>query len=176
MNTKRRGKLSLISLVVVVVFILTSGLVMKLKAAPPDNNQAAIRSLVDTWAAALRAKDLDAVMSVYSPDVVAFDIVPPLEYKGREAYRSDFKQMLELFAGPIQTEYRDLSITSGDNVGFSRYLQHLTATLKSGEKTDTWVRVTDCYQKINGKWLVVHEHVSAPTDLESGKSVLDLKP
>jgi ketosteroid isomerase-like protein len=109
------------SLVGVVAVILTSGLAMKLKAAPPDN-QAAIRSLMDKWAAALRAKDLDALMSVYSPDVVAFDIVPPLQYKGREAYRSDFKQMLDLFIGPIRTEYRDLSITCGDNVGFSRYL------------------------------------------------------
>jgi uncharacterized protein (TIGR02246 family) len=176
MNTKRTGRLSLISLVGAIAFVLTFGLVLKLRAAPSDDNQAAIKSLMDTWAAALRAKDLDKLMSLYSPDVVAFDIVPPLEYKGREAYRSDFKKMFELFDGPIQTENRDLIITSGDNIGFSRYLQHLTATLKSGEKTDTWVRVTDCYQKTGGKWLVVHEHVSAPTDLESGKSVLDLKP
>ena len=40
----------------------------------------------------------------------------------------------------------------------------------------TWVRVTVCFKKSDGKWLVTHEHVSAPIDVEKGKALLDLKP
>jgi ketosteroid isomerase-like protein len=38
------------------------------------------------------------------------------------------------------------------------------------------MRVTVCYRKTNGKWLVVHEHFSAPFEMESGKALLDLEP
>ena len=31
-------------------------------------------------------------------------------------------------------------------------------------------------RKMNGHWLIVHDHVSVPTDFESGKAMLDLKP
>ena len=39
-----------------------------------------------------------------------------------------------------------------------------------------WIRATLCYRKIDGKWMVTHEHVSVPFDPESGQASLDLKP
>jgi hypothetical protein len=35
---------------------------------------------------------------------------------------------------------------------------------------DLTVRVTDIYRKVNGKWPVIHEHVSWPVDLATGKA------
>jgi len=46
----------------------------------------------------------------------------------------------------------------------------LNGTLKSGQKSDVWVRVTSGFQKISGKWLNIHDHVSVPADFDSGKS------
>jgi len=37
------------------------------------------------------------------------------------------------------------------------------------------VRVTDVYKKIDGKWLVVHEHVSVPVDPTTNKPDMDSK-
>ncbi len=48
--------------------------------------------------------------------------------------------------------------------------------MKNGQKIDYWHRWTACFRKVNGKWLVTHQHVSLPSDLESGKAVMDLKP
>jgi hypothetical protein len=39
-----------------------------------------------------------------------------------------------------------------------------------------WVRVTFCFQKINGDWLITHDQASVPLDLASGKGVTDLEP
>jgi ketosteroid isomerase-like protein len=39
-----------------------------------------------------------------------------------------------------------------------------------------WVRATTCYRKIDGKWMITHEHQSVPFDTESGKASLDLEP
>jgi ketosteroid isomerase-like protein len=37
------------------------------------------------------------------------------------------------------------------------------------------VRVTDGYKKVNGQWLIAHEHVSIPVDLATMKGVPDSK-
>ena len=47
---------------------------------------------------------------------------------------------------------------------------------RSGKDSDAWVRSTVCYRKIDGKWMVAHEHVSVPYDMETGKAAVDLKP
>ena len=48
---------------------------------------------------------------------------------------------------------------------FCHALSYVTGMRKDGEKTDYWVRVTTCFQKANGQWLVGHEHVSMPTTM-----------
>ncbi|HZF40664.1 MAG TPA: nuclear transport factor 2 family protein [Blastocatellia bacterium] len=34
------------------------------------------------------------------------------------------------------------------------------------------LRITNVYRKINGKWLIVHEHSSCPVDLTTGQADL----
>jgi ketosteroid isomerase-like protein len=51
------------------------------------NDEAQIRQLVEQWRQALHAKDLNTLMSYYAPDILTFDILPPLQYQGVEAYR-----------------------------------------------------------------------------------------
>jgi ketosteroid isomerase-like protein len=52
----------------------------------------------------------------------------------------------------------------------------MTGTLKNGQKFDARVRFTECYRKTNGHWLAIHDHISVPVDLDSGKAGLNLKP
>jgi len=37
-------------------------------------------------------------------------------------------------------------------------------------------RFTECYRKTQGRWLAIHDHISVPVDLDTGKAVLDAKP
>jgi hypothetical protein len=48
-----------------------------------SREEAAIRALIDRWTKAAQEKNLDGVMSIYQrgPSLVAYDIVPPLQYK-----------------------------------------------------------------------------------------------
>lgn len=140
------------------------------------SNEAQIRQLIDDWATAFRAKDVGRIMSCYSPDVVAFDIVPPLQYRGASAYMQDWEQMLAMCDGPIGLEMHELTVAAGAEVGFCHCLNHFTGKQTNGREIDLWLRATVCYRKIDGKWLAAHEHVSAPIDMESGRALLDLKP
>jgi uncharacterized protein (TIGR02246 family) len=136
-----------------------------------------IRQLIDGWAKALRAKDIKGIMSNYVPEILVFDIAPPLLYKGADAYRKNYEAWFESWQGPIGYEIRDLSITAGDGVAFSHSLNRIYGKRTNGEETDVWVRVTACFRKINGKWLIAHEHISVPLYMDgSDRAAVDLKP
>lgn len=140
------------------------------------NDEAAIREVVAGFVRAIRAKDMNGVMSVFAPDVVSFDLGPPLQHGGGEPFRTQWQALFESYQGAIDYEVRDLNITAGDGVAFSHSLNRVSGTMKSGQKSDRWLRWTACYRKTNGTWLIVHEQVSVPTDVRSGKAMLDLRP
>ena len=139
-------------------------------------NEAEIRELIEGYTEAIRTQDIDGVMSVYAPDLIAFDIAPPLQFVGAEAFRKIWQGIFETFESPIPYEVRDLSITAGDDVAFSHSLNRNSGTMKNGQRADLWLRWTACYRKLNGKWRIAHLQVSVPVDFQTGKAMLDLKP
>ncbi len=147
--------------------------------APARADAAAdIRALEDRFVAAFKAKDVDAIMKVYAPDqtLIVFDVVPPRQYVGAAAYRKDWQTFLGSFDGPITVELTDLDVVADRNLAYSHSIQHVAGTDKQGKKLDLTVRVTDVYKKARGRWLIVHEHVSVPVDLDTGKPDLTSKP
>ena len=140
--------------------------------------RADIRALDERFVAAFKAKDLDGIMKVYAPDqtLVVFDVVPPRQYVGAAAYRKDWQTFLDSFDGPITVELTDLDVGADRNLAYSHSIQRVAGTDKQGKKLDLTVRVTDVYKKIRGRWLIVHEHVSVPVDLDAGKPDLSSKP
>jgi uncharacterized protein (TIGR02246 family) len=141
------------------------------------NDDMQIRALIDDWAKALRAKNVDAVMSAYAPDFLAFDLPPPLQVRGPGEHRKGFEAWFPTFDGPIGFEMRELRLTSGDDVAFSHSLNRISGQRTSGETTDIWVRATVGFRKTAGRWLVVHEHVSVPFYMDgSDRAAVDLKP
>jgi uncharacterized protein (TIGR02246 family) len=135
-----------------------------------------IRELIEDKIQAVRAKDIDGATSNYAPDVLSFDVVNRLQYIGSDAIRKRLEEWFSSFQGSIGFEVRDLSITSGDSVAFSHSLNHVSATTTEGVKLDMWWRETACYRKLDGKWMITHQHSSVPFDVKSGKASLDLKP
>lgn len=138
----------------------------------PTRGDAQIRGRIDAWARALRAKDINALMAHYAPDIVTFDVMP-LQTLGADAYRRNFEAWFASVQGPIDYEIRDLDITTKDDVAFCHYVGHVRCTRTSGEKNDYWVRVTMGFQKMNGQWMATHEHVSLPfTDRDTLRAAL----
>jgi ketosteroid isomerase-like protein len=75
------------------------------------DDEADIRQRTDKLAGAIRAADLEAVMSIYSPDVVSFDIEPPLQYMGAAAKQRNWERVFAAYEHPLGYEIRDLTIT-----------------------------------------------------------------
>lgn len=140
------------------------------------NNEAQIRQLMDDQVKAIRAKDSNAVMSDFAPDALLFDLINPLQYVGADAGRKRAEEWLSSFQGPLGYEIRDLGITASDDVAFCHSLNKVNGTTKDGKKIEMWWRATVCFRKIDGKWMVTHEHSSVPFDMKSSKASFDLKP
>jgi uncharacterized protein (TIGR02246 family) len=138
--------------------------------------EALIRQRVEDWLKALNAKDIDGVMSLFAPNLVSFDIVPPLRYVGAENKRRAWQEAFAAYTGPFAYELHDLNVTTEGELAFVHSLNHVNATQPSGQITDFWLRWTACLRRIDGVWLVVHDHVSVPADLEHGRAVLNLTP
>lgn len=139
-------------------------------------DEADIRQRINALAGAIRARDLEAVMSAYTTDVVSFDIEPPLQHVGTEAKRKNWERVFAVYQHP-DYEIRDLTVTVCGDVAFAHSLNRLSGTLKGGNTTaGFWVRATVCLKKVNGRWLVAHDHASAPLDPATGAALLNLEP
>ena len=139
-------------------------------------SEASIRQRLQAWAKAVSAKDIDGAMSLYAPDIVSFDITPPLSYTGAANKRQAWLKVFAAYPGLFSYEVRMLSVTSQGELAFVHSLNHVTGTLANGHATDMWVRWTACFRRIEGAWLVVHDHVSVPADLKHGQAVTNLTP
>jgi ketosteroid isomerase-like protein len=138
--------------------------------------EALIRQRVADCVKALRAKDIDGAMSLYAPDIVSFDIVPPLRYFGADNKRRAWQEAFAAYSGPIGYEVRDLNVATDGELAFVHSLNHVSGTLAGGRISDLWLRWTACFRRIDGVWLVVHDHASVPADLEHGQAALKLTP
>lgn len=139
-------------------------------------SEALVRQRVQDLAKALSAKDIDGAMSFYARDIVSFDINPPLRYAGADIKRQAWRNAFAAYPGGLSYEVSDLIVTAQGELAFVHSLNHVTGTLANGHTTDMWVRWTACFRRIDGAWLVVHDHVSVPADLEHGKAVTGLTP
>jgi ketosteroid isomerase-like protein len=119
------------------------------------SNEHQIRTLVENWAAAVRARDVEGAVAHHADDIVMFDVPLPLESRGVEEYRKTW----ELFfannrGGPGSFEVTDLRISASDTVGYCHALLKIF---------DSTARLTMGLRKESGQWLVVHEHHSYPS-------------
>lgn len=139
-----------------------------------SSDEAQIKGLIDGRVRAIYEKDVEAVLSQYAPDAVIFNLAPPLQTKGAdgEAIRKWFSG----YRGAISYEIRDLSIAASDDVAFCHYLYRSSGTATDGGEIDMWVRATLCFRKVEGQWVITHEHDSEPFDMQTLKALLDLKP
>jgi len=145
-------------------------------AVRAPSGEASIEALEHRFAAAFRARDLSGVMSVYSPDVFVFDLVPPRQYVGAAAYRKDWVALFAQSKGPIKFDVQDLKVVVSGDMAYSHSIQPTVWTSIKGQPVAATVRVTDVYRKVGGAWKIVQEHVSVPVDLATGKPDMTSAP
>lgn len=128
---------------------------------PQSTDEVQIRTLIENWAKAVRAKDMDGALAHHTNDIVMFDVPMPVQAKGMDEYRKTW----DLFfahspGGPGSFDVTDLQITAGETVAYGH------AILKIFDST---ARLSIGMRKENGQWLIAHEHHSYPLKIEMGQ-------
>ncbi len=158
--------------------LATFSAILALGTVAHADDKADLQALENRVAAGIQAKDADAVMANYVPgdSLVVFDLIPPRQYTGNDAYKKDWAGVFAGCADSPKMDISDLDITADGKLAFSHSIQHFVCTDAKGNKLEMTMRASDDYRKVKGKWLIVHEHLSAPVDLATGKADLTSKP
>jgi uncharacterized protein (TIGR02246 family) len=125
-------------------------------------DEAAIRDLIENWARAVRSKNLDRILADHSPEMLMFDVPPPIQSKGIEAYKKTWDVFFSWFQDSGIFNIEEMKITAGNDVAFVTALMRCGGTEANGEKVELQFRLTIGLCKINGRWIVMHEHHSIP--------------
>lgn len=139
-----------------------------------SDDERELMELIDDFSMAIEQKNIEKIMSFYSDEVVAFDLMPPLKYVGKSEYRKAWQNITKA-KGPFVFEFHDLHLESCSDVAFCHSLVNMQADMGDGEM-NTWIRYTGGFRKINGSWRIVHESTSVPIDMNTQKGMFDLRP
>jgi ketosteroid isomerase-like protein len=69
-----------------------------------------IRDLIERWAKAVRMKNLDGIMAHHSSEILMFDVPPPFESKGIEAYRKTWDLFYSAQPEPIAFDVQRMTL------------------------------------------------------------------
>jgi uncharacterized protein (TIGR02246 family) len=130
----------------------------------PDvaQSESAIRALIEGWATAVQARDLDAVLADHSEDIQMFDVPPPSELRGIEAYRESWPPFFEWLRRGAVFEIASLEVTTGADVAFATALLRCGTEEGLRKDPDNRLRLTIGLRNEGGRWVVSHEHHSFP--------------
>jgi uncharacterized protein (TIGR02246 family) len=120
-----------------------------------------IRTLVERWAAAVHAGDMDGVLADHAGDVVMFDVPPPHDgVRGIDAYRDVWPAFFEWQAQGASFEIVELDVTAGDDVAYAFALLRCGSPVDLAAHPAKRLRLTLGLRKQDGRWVVAHEHHS----------------
>lgn len=127
------------------------------------DDETVIRDLIERWARAVHAGDLDGVLKDHADDVVMFDVPPPADgVRGIDAYRETWPPFFTWQADGASFEIVSLDVAAGDDVAFAHALLRCGSRDELRRNPGNRLRLTIGLRKEGGRWLVAHEHHSSP--------------
>lgn len=114
------------------------------------------------WTSPVGKPDLDRLACFYAPDddVIIYDTLAPLEgFRGFTALKASIYEGLRRIGvrrtGPVVV--RPLA---GGEIVVTAYLSHLSYEFTDGRRYEIDSRISEVWERRNGRYVVVHEHPS----------------
>jgi uncharacterized protein (TIGR02246 family) len=120
-----------------------------------------IRALIERWAAAVHDGDMSTVLADHSPDIVMFDVPPPVRgVRGLDAYRDTWPGFFAWQASGALFEIESLEVTAGADVALAFALLRCGTPADLDRDPEHRLRLTVGLRKVGDRWAVTHEHHS----------------
>lgn len=124
-----------------------------------QSSETEIRAVIESWAKAVRDVDMEGILARHTDDILMFDVPLPLQWRGKESYKRTWELFFKYSSGGEGSfDLNELQVTAGDSVAFAHALLDVAGNI---------ARLTVGLKKVDGDWLIAHEHHSYPLELES---------
>ena len=149
---------------------------MSSASATMSNDEAAIRSVIESVGKAHQEKNAEGIVAPYASDAVIYSLAPPLRHVGMET--KQIQAWLDTWEGPVEREARDLTIQVTGGFALAHGYYRLGGTPKSaGPPISFWLRATVALRREGNGWQIVHEHTSVPFYMDGSlRPAFDLQP
>lgn len=123
------------------------------------------------YAAAVHAKDEQALLALYDENVIVFDMWEEWVYEGRPAWSSMVKNWFgSLGDERVRVEFSPIScVGEADWAVWCATVRYIGLSATDEELRSMENRLTWTVQRRSSGWLIVHEHSSAPASFETLK-------
>src|SRR5690606_5105120 len=97
---------------------------------------------IDAWMQAVKSANSDAIMSHYAVDVVAFDAIQQLQFRGSHAYRTHWEACLAMCPGPMVFQHDELDVQVSGDLATAHGLIRCGIEDDAGGANASWMRMT----------------------------------
>jgi uncharacterized protein (TIGR02246 family) len=127
-----------------------------------SDDEVAVRDLIEAWAGAVRRRDYGGILRSHSADFVMFDVPPPFKSVGLDAYRKTWDLFFSWSSGPVRFDIQEMEVAAGADVAFAFASMRCEGPDADGKAEALDFRLTIGLRKIDGQWMIAHEHHSVP--------------
>lgn len=161
---KMNSRLAVVLVIALMLPVAVSVSAQTKKAPAKTALEAEFKAMIAQYYTAWSTLDPDKAAKYYAKDAdIVFYDVAPLKYNRWAEYKAGvIKAFTETMSSGKLTPNDDLKVTQRGNVVWTTVTFHLSAKPKAGGAMELDCRHTAIWEKRGGKWLIVHEHVSAP--------------
>jgi ketosteroid isomerase-like protein len=113
-----------------------------------------VLDVICQWEAAVQRKDMAGALAHHSPDLVMFDVPEPIQARGLAEYEETFELFFANSPGGVESfRLHELDLIVEGNLAVAHALL---------DASEDKCRLTTVLRKIDGEWMIVHEHHSSP--------------
>jgi ketosteroid isomerase-like protein len=97
----------------------------------------------------------------WAEDALWFDI-PPFASRGIQPALKFFDRVFGSFQS-CKVDILETDVVVNGDMGLVCTIQRVNVVLKTGDAKRLVVRETDCFERRNGEWKLIHQHASVPS-------------
>jgi len=146
------------------------------RQSPANDSEREVRALISEWTRESSKKDIQAAMKPYAENVLSYEHVHQLSYQGRDEIREVCQQGFDAAPGEFQWDIPDLKVKIDGDLAVTWGFNRMRFANADGTATTIYSRGTRIFEKIDGRWQLIHSHLSYPFDPGTGKALTDLTP
>ncbi len=141
-----------------------------------EREEAELRAMFAEWYRASTAKDIERTMAPIAHDCLSYEHQSPLQYRGADSIRESCQKGFDAAVGELHWDVPDLQVMVRGDLAVTWGLNRMRVTPPGGAPKESWSRGTRVFRKIDGRWKMIHQHVSFPFDPASGRADTALSP